>query len=93
MNPYERMQEKSRLNQERAESRHHLAFRQGFVMISVSPRRSIIVQVSGNRTHKYGNVYKTVMTADTVFGPATWQACEQWIAENVPALPEELNPR
>jgi hypothetical protein len=89
--------ERVRLQQEeagrRAEGRRRFALDQGYVLVQVSPRRYSVAKVTSSGGYFAGFTGRdcfATLNAEVVFGPATWAACRDFIAENAMPLPPEL---
>lgn len=94
LSPYEKVQEKRRLDRERWEKIRQIALEQGFALIQISPRRYLVSKLDTVSAGRYSVVphggFWTYLGATVVCGPTTWEECRRWIAENSEPLPEEL---
>lgn len=68
-----------------------IAQQQGYVLISMSPRRHIVIKTSGNSgVTLMGDKHRTVLRGDLVHGPDTLSNCYDYLATVLPAVPPEL---
>ncbi len=77
---------------------HEIAFKQGLVLVSLSQRRSIVVELTTNGgltaiphgLNKTGRF--TRIEGSVKFGPARYDECIAYIVEHVDPVPEEFYP-
>jgi hypothetical protein len=91
LSPMQRVQQNQEREAKLCEDRRRFALQQGYLLVQVSPRRFSVAKLTsygGFYGHRLGTFAS--MNAETVFGPATWAACRDFIAENADPLPPEL---
>lgn len=95
LTPYQKMQKRHEDDKIRSALREKIAHEQGYIMAQISPRRYMVFKLNGNQMVGRNVVgtndftYHMTLSAELLFGPDTWEACRNWIGENVDPLPPE----
>jgi hypothetical protein len=93
LHPLERVRIQEEEASRRAEERRRFALDQGYVLVQVSPRRYSVAKVTSSGGYFAGYTGRgcfASLNAEVVFGPATWAACRDFIAETAKPLPPDL---
>jgi hypothetical protein len=97
LSPYERAQQQRLATDERAKKVKEYALKQGFGIVQLSARRYAVIKLSSwgcfsARPHDSVEEFFPDLTFYMEYGPASWQECRSWVANNVSPLPPELRP-
>lgn len=85
------IEEMRKKREDRWERIRALATQHSLLLTQLSPRRFLVVHLAGNCcVHNVHDKFTCYQSAQTVFGPATHEACVQYIADNTEEVPEDL---